>query len=645
MRGAAARRRTRLSPADVRGAVRAPYPAFIEPCLATPGTALPSRGTWLHEIKHDGYRAQAHVRDGTPVIYTRNGYDWTPRFQLIADALAPLSAHQVVLDGEVVVMDERGVSDFHLLQDELAKNHPDRLTYLVFDLLYLDGFDVRRAPLAERQQLLSQLLGECFDKGDRIQLNPHIEAEASAVFEQACAMQLEGIVSKEIHSVYRSGRQDDWIKIKCAQSDTFPIIAFVEKLGASPRRIASLYLGRWDGDQLLYAGKAQTGFQQRMLYDLRERLDPYIRSTSPLSVPVKKPKATWVEPALLAEIEYSAMTAEQRLRAPVFKGIRDDLLAPRKGPKRKQTSAPVSLPVPKANILQLLPDAVVPTQEQLVRYWRTVANAALPYIAKRPLKLVRHDRGITFYHKGALPPIPQGVHPLRIQKREGGTGIRLWVDDLAGLLGLVKMGAVELHTWNSTIDDLEHPDSMVFDLDPGPGVGSGFVIETALELRDLLTAEGLDSWPKLTGGKGVHVMVPIEARALTHDDAHRYSRNVAERMVSLHPDRLTTSASLSARDGRLFIDYLRNGRGTTAVATFSPRARRGFPIAAPTTWQELGQGLRPDAYSIARPWSSNSARLTRATSERARRSIEETRSSGAPAASRVRRASSRRPSK
>jgi|KBSSwiStaDraftv2_1062776.scaffolds.fasta_scaffold03000_6 bifunctional non-homologous end joining protein LigD len=614
-RAAAARRRPKSTPAPT-GAIRASFPGFIAPCLATPGSRVPARGQWIHEIKHDGYRVQAHIHHGKATLFTRNGYDWTPRFRQIAQALPPLQRHDLVLDGEIVVMDERGVSDFHLLQDELAQKSPDRLTYLVFDLLYLDGWDFRTVPLGERKRALSQLFAEAFGKDSRIQFNPHIEADAQSLIEHACALHLEGIVSKEMNSVYRSGRQDEWIKIKCAKTDTFPIIAFVEKLGVSPRRIASLYLGRWEGDQLLYAGKAQTGFQQRMLYELRERLDPYIRKDSPLSVPIKKPKATWVEPAVLAEIEYSAMTAEKRLRAPVFKGIRGDLMAPRKGPKRTRAPKPLSSPGPKSNILQLLPDAVVPSREQLIRYWKAVGPTALTYLARRPLKLVRHERGATFYHKGSFPPIPKTVHQLVIEKREGGTGTRLWVDGVAGLLGLVEMGAVELHPWNSTIDDLEHPDAMVFDLDPGSGVGMSLVTETALALRDLLEQSGYSSWPKLTGGKGIHVMVPIEAGTLSHDETHRISRSLAERLAQTQPDRLTTSASLSARDGRLFIDYLRNGRGTTAVGTFSPRARRGFPIAAPITWEELSQGVRPDAYSMTRPWPKNASRAARALGKR-----------------------------
>ncbi len=618
MRGGQARR-ARPRALAVSGAVRAPYPGFIEPCLATPRAEVPRRGEWIHEIKHDGYRAQAHLLDSKAVMYTRRGYEWTDSFVSIAKALPELPARQVILDGEVVVPDARGVSDYHKLQEDLSRGRTDRLIYFAFDLLYLDGLDLRGVTLVERKRLLADLLVDVPENG-RIQLNQHIEADASAVFKQACAMHIEGIVSRECSSLYRSGRQESWVKIKCIKTETYPIIAFVEKLGASPRRIASLYLGRWEGRQLLYAGKAQTGFKHRMLYELRERLDPYIRKTSPLSVLVKKPKATWVEPVLEAEIEFSALTADKVLRAPVFKGIREDLLAKpppttqretlAKPPpmSQRETLANTRTRVPKENILQLLPDAVVPSREELAAYWRKVAPKALPYIARRPLKLVRHTRGTTFYHKGRLPPAPAGVHEMKIQKREGGTGTRLWIEDLAGLLGLVEIGAVELHAWNSTVDDLEHPDMLVFDLDPGAGVEWSFVVETALAVRDLLKSEGLESWPKLTGGKGVHVMTPLQRRVgasgrrMTHDEAHRYSRRLAEQIAGTAPERYITSAATSQRAGRLFIDYLRNGRGTTAVATYSPRARPGFPIAAPTTWRRLERGARPNAFTMAQPF-------------------------------------------
>jgi bifunctional non-homologous end joining protein LigD len=602
MRRAASRRGLVRDLHRIPGAQKASYPGFVEPCLATLRADLPERGEWIHEIKYDGYRAQAHLINHECVIYTRRGYDWSDTFAPIADGVRALPAQDAIIDGEVVVPDERGIADYHLLQADLAKGRTDRLAYFVFDLLYLEGYDLRACPLVTRKRLLSKLLSS-EPRDTRIRLSEHLEGNADAVLKSACALHLEGIVSKERNSVYRSDRQDSWIKLKCSRTDTFPIIAFVEKLGASPRRIASLYLGRWEGEKLLYAGKAQTGFKHETLYELRERLDPYIRKTSPLSVPVRKPKATWVEPVVEAEIEYSSLTADQLLRAPVFRGIREDLLSPEVArPTRAPTRTRASEPrVPKENILQLLPDAVVPTREELAAYWRKVADEALEYIARRPLKLVRHTRGTTFYHMGKLPPIPASVHQLRIEKRGGGTGTRLWVDDLEGLLGLVSIGAVELHAWNSTVDHLEHPDVLVFDLDPGPGIEWEFVTDTAALLRDLLQSEGLESWPKLTGGKGVHIMVPLDRR-MTHDEAHRYSRTLAERLAATAPNRYTTTAASAERERRLFLDYLRNGRGTTAVATYSPRARPGFPIAAPTSWKALEAGIAPDAFTLAQPF-------------------------------------------
>jgi bifunctional non-homologous end joining protein LigD len=243
---------------------------------------------------------------------------------------------------------------------------------------------------------------------------------------------------------------------------------------------------------------------------------------------------------------------------------------------------------------------VAPPEEELVAYWAKVEKHALEHLARRPLKLVRRVGHTIFYHKGPLPPVPDSVHQLTIHKREGGEGIRLWIDDLAGLVGLVQIGAVELHPWNATVDDIEQADRMVFDLDPGEGIEWPFVIDTAIELRRLLRNEGFRPWPKVTGGKGLHLMVPLPPGA-THDDAHARSHAIAQRLVATNPARYTVSAAMAARKGRLFIDYLRNGRGTTAVGAFSPRARPGFPIARPVTWAQVESGLRPDAYTMAHP--------------------------------------------
>jgi bifunctional non-homologous end joining protein LigD len=426
--------------------------------------------------------------------------------------------------------------------------------------------------------------------------------DGEAVYRHACKLKLEGIVSKRRDSPYRSGRQEIWLKLKCTKSDTFPIVAFVEKLGARPRKIASLYVGRHDGDRLIYAGKARSGYTMQVAREVRERLDPLIMKRSPLSVPVKKPKATWVQPVVQAEIEYGGITDDGLLREAVFKGLRDDLpmAAPPTAPSRARPSRKGRGGVPRENILQLLPDAVAPSKEELAAYWRKVAKRALPYLGRRPLKLVRHTRGTTFYHKGPLPPIPDAVHQLRIEKREGGEGVRVWVDSLAGFLGLVEMDVVEVHPWAATVDDFEHADMLVFDLDPGNGVAWDFVIETAFRMRELLEREGLKPWPKLTGGKGLHLMAPLPCK-LTHDAAHTYARALAQRLARTDLDRYVTSASLARRPGRLFIDYLRNGRGTTAVGAYSSRVREGFPIAAPVTWKQVERGIEPDAFTMRRP--------------------------------------------
>jgi bifunctional non-homologous end joining protein LigD len=280
--------------------------------------------------------------------------------------------------------------------------------------------------------------------------------------------------------------------------------------------------------------------------------------------------------------------------------LRDDLVLPEvKAPSIRPAARP-ALIVPRKNILQLLPDAVVPSKEQLAAYWRKVAKHALPYLGNRPLKLVRHVHGTTFYHKGPLPPIQESVHQLRIEKREGGEGVRLWVD-LKGLLGLVDVvDAVELHPWGATVDDIEHPDYLVFDLDPGPNIKWEFVAESALRLRAMLADEGYDCWPKLTGGKGVHLMVPIERR-ITHDQARIYCRRLAERLAVTDFSRYTTSSQPHRRHRRIYIDYLRNGRGATAVGAYSPRARHGFPVAAPVRWSDVERGLTRDAFSLKRP--------------------------------------------
>jgi bifunctional non-homologous end joining protein LigD len=589
-----------VSVSRLRGSRKAAIPDYVESCDPTLRGRAPKGNDWHFEIKADGYRAQLHVRPDGITVYSRTGLDWTDQFSSIAAAAPELKAHSAVIDGEAVVYGKTGLSDFQQLRRELGPRKSKRVRYHAFDLLYLDGYDLREVAYIERKRLLERLLKGAPETFIYVE---HIQEDGDAVFEQACKLGVEGIVGKRADASYRSGRQESWIKLKCKKSETYPIVAFVEKLGAKPRKIASLYVGRREGGKLVYAGKVGTGYTEYLARELRESLDPFIRRQSPLSIPVKKPKATWVEPKVDAEIEYGALTDDGLLREAVFKGIRDDLAVPKvKAPRLAPSSTRrPRIGVPRENILQLLPDAVAPTKDELAAYWTRVWKKALPHLGNRPLKLVRHVHRTTFYHKGPLPKdIPKAVHQLRIEKREGGQGTRLWVDDLEGFLGLVDIGAVELHPWNATVDEIEQADRIVIDLDPGEGVEWDAVVEAALRMRGLMKDEGLATWPKLTGGNGVHLMAPLD-RPVAHDEAHRTARRLVSALADRFPDDYILSAQESRR-GRIFLDYLRNGRGTTAIGTYSPRAREGFPIAAPSTWLRLEAGIRPDAFTITSPF-------------------------------------------
>jgi bifunctional non-homologous end joining protein LigD len=573
---------------------------YVDPLDPTSVEHPPTGENWIHEIKFDGYRAQAHKGDGRVTVYSRKGYNWTDRFGSIGEFVDGLPVRSVILDGEVVFIGRSGKPDFQGLRGALGRK-TNRLHLYAFDLLFLDGEDWRPRPLLERKRRLHALLREA---PEQLQYVEHMQGDSRLIVKHACKLGLEGIVSKDVDSPYKSGRQEAWRKSKCELTDNFPIVAFVEKLGAKPRRIASLYVGRREGEELLYAGKVQSGYSLDAARELREVLNPYIRRKTPLSVPIVKPKATWVEPVVEAEVAYSSKTEAGLVREAVFKGLRDDLAETAGARSRiaapRVASRTAYKGVPPYNILQRLPDAVAPTEEELVAYWGKVEKHALEHLARRPLKLVRRVGHTIFYHKGPLPPVPNTVRQLRIHKREGGEGVRLWIDDLQGLVGLVQIGAVELHPWNATVDDIERADRLVFDLDPGEGIEWPFVIDTAMELRRLLQVKGFRPWPKLTGGKGLHLMAPLTT-SMSHDEAHALSYAIAKQLAAKDAMRYTVSASMSERKGRLFIDYLRNGRGTTAVGAFSPRVRPGFPIAHPVKWTQIEAGIRPDVYTMASP--------------------------------------------
>jgi bifunctional non-homologous end joining protein LigD len=593
-------------------------PGWIRPQLTELVKEAPDGPDWLHEIKFDGYRMHARLDGGSVRLLTRTGLDWTHKYPAVAQAVASLPASQAYVDGELCGVRPDGTTSFSIIQAASDTGNAAALVFFLFDLLYLDREALVSAPLRDRKETLRALLSGA---SAPLQFSDHQAGRGREFHDKACELALEGIVSKRADASYAPGNRGLWVKVKCLNREEFVVVGWTDPEGSRPW-LGSLLLAYYDpAGRLVYAGRAGVGISEKELGRLWRRLQPLATSKMPVDVPPPRTsrfgsplvlsRVHWVRPELVAEVKFLAWTDENLLRQVVYVGLREDKAAteirrpvphakpaspPRRHPSAANRRRSKRLPVPAENILQLLPDAVVPSREALCAYWETVADDALVYLGRRPLKLVRHVKGATFYHMGPLPQIPPAVNQLRLEKRKGGTGTRLWVEDLAGLLGLVEIGVVEIHPWGATVDDIEHPDTLVFDLDPGEGLDWEFVVETAFRLRDLLAAEGLECRPKITGGKGLHVMVPIK-RDMAWDAAHDYTRRIAERLAHSAPDRYITSAT-APRAGKLFIDYLRNGRGTTAVGAYSPRARPGFPVAALVTWTQIERGLRSDAFTL-----------------------------------------------
>jgi bifunctional non-homologous end joining protein LigD len=546
------RRRRPVRPSDTV----AQFPTWVAPQLTKLVEHVPAGEEWAHEIKLDGYRMHARIDRGKVRLLTRTGLDWSDKYPTTIAALERLPVRQAYLDGELCGVAPNGVTSFSLMQSASDDGRTAELVYFVFDLLYVDGENLMSAPLIERKTRLQELL-----PGGAIRYVDHQLGQGPLLYQHACRMSLEGIVSKQINASYKPNDRGLWVKTKCLNREEFVVVGWTDPEGTRPR-IGALLLAYYDPDgRLTYAGRAATGMSVDELERVWHRLQPLATRTMPLDVPPPRTsrfgsplflsRVHWVRPKLIAEINYLTWTQENLLRQVVYLGLREDKPArevrrsvpypktpPAMAPKRAAPANPRSLPVPAENILQLLPDAVVPSREALTRYWTKVAPEALNYLGRRPLKLVRHVHGTTFYHRGPLPPVPATVHQLRLHKREAGEGTRVWVDDLDGLLGLLEMGVVEVHPWGAMVDDLERPDTLVFDFDPGEGVGWDFVTETAFALRDHLAAEALDCWPKVTGGKGLHVMVPIE-RTMMWDEAHEYCRRLAQTFIARDRTRYT----------------------------------------------------------------------------------------------------------
>ncbi len=573
-----------------------PLPAFFAPQLAALAEKVPDGPGWIHEVKFDGYRALGFLESGRARLLTRKGNDWTDRFSPLAEALARLPAASAIVDGEIVALDERGASSFHAMQEALSARDPSRLVYYLFDLLHLNGKDLRPLPLVERKRRLAELLREA--AGGKLRYSDHVEGRGTQVYRQACRLRLEGIVSKSKGLPYVSGRSSRWLKVKCIQRQEFLIGGYTEPRGARST-FGSLLLGlRRDGG-IEYCGKVGTGFTEGMLRDLGRKLSAIRSATCPFSRPPEgtgATKAHWVRPELVAEIDFAEWTRDRRLRQARFQGLRED-----KGPEEIVLERPEPI---IAGIRLSHPERVLYpeqgiTKRALADYYARAAERMLPHVARRPLALLRCPEGHRrdcFFQKHAQEAFPPSIGRIEIDEK-GEARTYIYIKDLAGLIYLAQLGALELHPWGCRIKQVDKPDLMTFDLDPAPGVAWSMVVEAAFALRDKLKGFRLESFPKSTGSKGLHIVVPLRPKD-GWERVKAFSKAVAESLALEKPDRYTARLGKAQRRGKIFIDYLRNNRGATAVAAYSTRAKNGAPIATPLSWKELAELPGPDFYTI-----------------------------------------------
>jgi bifunctional non-homologous end joining protein LigD len=624
---------TKKTTAKKRKSARAgaPLPGFVPPCLATLSERAPDDSGWIHEIKFDGYRIQARLEHGEIKLLTRKALDWTQRFPAIASALSRLPAEQTLLDGEIVSEDDNGVASFSLLQQDLSDGRTDRMVYYAFDLLHLDGRDLMAAPLVERKEALTSLLAGV-PKDGPVRYSDHFKEPGPLLLEHACKMSLEGIISKRKDTPYRSGRGGDWIKTKCADRQEFVVAGYAPSTVDS-RAIGALILGYHDNGTLRCAGRTGTGFSHKVARDLWQRLQPLRMDTPPFGkLPPEERaasrNATWVEPRLVVEADFHGWTHGDRVRQASFQGVREDkspkevvreksaMVAPKEAPRKKAAAAMARASVVRASppraatkppstapysVKLTHPDRVYwddvgVTKEGLVDYYVDVWDRMRPHVIGRPLALVRCPEGATgecFFQKHATAGVDRKY--LHLVNEPDGDEI-ITVDDLDGLIALAQAGVLEIHTRGTTATRLEECDRMVFDLDPGPGTEWSDIVRAARDVRQRLKAIDLVSFLKTSGGKGLHVVVPI--KPTPWGPVKDFARGVAEAMAADDPSGYTATVKKTSRRNRIFVDYLRNSREATAAAPYSTRARPGAPVSTPITWEELGSQTSANRHTV-----------------------------------------------
>lgn len=573
----------------------AALPSFVKPQLATLVDAVPTGNDWLHEIKYDGYRALIAVSGEKVRLYTRNGLDWTGKFASLVASIAALDLPPCLIDGEVVALDGNGNPDFSTLQNALKRGHGQEdadhpLHLFAFDLLSLDGQDLKSLTTIERKERLEALLA---DAESPIHVSDHVLGVGERLLRSLCDAGQEGIISKRADAPYRSSRTRNWVKVKCTRRQEFVIIGW-SKSKAKGRPFASLLLAQHEGKTLVFKGKVGTGFDSATMDDLAKAMEPLATDETAVEVPrVEARGATWIKPKLVAEVAFAEFTGDGRVRHGSFLGLRADKPAKAVRPENP-TPAPFAKSYVKISSRErvIFPDSGQ-TKGDLADYYASIAPLMLPFASNRPISLVRCPQGRAkkcFFQKHDSSALGDAVRQVPIREKNGGSEDYIYVEDADGLLACVQMGTIEFHGWASRADAVEKPDRMIFDLDPDEGLDFDIVKQAAADIRDHLTDIGLISFAMLSGGKGVHVVVPLTPG---HDwDTHKdFASRFAQALSAAEPDRFTATMSKAKRKDRIFIDWLRNQRGSTAILPYSARARPGAPVAVPIDWSEL-EGMK-----------------------------------------------------
>lgn len=598
-------------------------PDTLQPQLATLVESAPP-GEWRYEIKFDGYRMLARILDGEVKFFTRNGHDWTEKLPAQAGAIAKLGIKNGWLDGEMVVPNDQGLPDFQALQNAFDSGRSADIIYYLFDLPFLEGHDLREAPLEERREALSALLSEAKSGSKILRFSEDFEEAPEALLNSACQMQMEGLIGKRVGSAYRSRRSDDWIKLKCKRRQEFVVVGYTDPKGARAK-FGALLLALHDPDsgELKYAGKVGTGFNESSLNSLFAELHPLETKGATVTNPPKGPDARgvhWLKPVLLAEISFAQITKDGIVRHAVFQGLRADKPAvaiteeqPKKISARSQASDAKPEPTRPsrrsasagaASHMRLThPDRVIDsssgfTKRDLAEFYIRTLDWIIPQLADRPVALVRAPEGIgaqLFFQKNPESLAIQGIDS--ISKAQAGHPAMV-INSPEALLGAVQMSAIELHTWNATGADLKRPDRFILDLDPDPALPWRSMVEATQLTLTVLDELGLKSFLKTSGGKGIHIVVPLTPKD-SWEDVKAFSQSIVKYMARLIPDRFSAVSGPKNRVGRIFIDYLRNGLGATTICAYSVRVREGLPVSVPIHREEVTELKAANAWNIS----------------------------------------------